>query len=764
MRRRRPVAAFLSNRFVRGDANTMIFKQVLAGAVLLGSVAGAAQAAFIDYPGVTGVRYQTSGRTRAATIGDWYTSNDTSSADRTHRVLVEITNSQLAACGGTCDIIVLDAESTAGTGDGDEVNGGVSDPTRFALANRDGSITLAGPMTINSGTADGTNITFQVSQVGIYQITSVTGGTPISGDNTGNLNDDDNSWGVRVEGANDGGDGIVGLLRTSFQQDTGALLDYQLYFLLGPANTDSTLTLRNFDLDLNATGVTYTRPTGSTVAGTVSDNGVWNGGGSLNAGQDSLVANNAPPTTATHTGVWGYSINGWTSNNQTVFEVNGAGVGLPVTDRVPTRAGNATFTFINPPTSCANPGSSIDYTFSLTNNYFTNDILNMTLSAVPAGWTAQILQVGGAPLTDSDNITGLNYLGTVYTNDSGLLLPAEVRNFILRVTPSETAIGPYVAQVNGLSYMDNRVNSGVNTVFTATQATYVCPSIAKAFTPATVGTNTNATMTLTLTNRNTVALSGTSFTDAFPANLVNATPVTVGGSCVGVATSATAGGNSFNVTNGTIPAAVGSTPGSCTITDQVLSATTGSYNNTTGGISGNFAGTPIGAGPASNTATLTVTGPVLTLVKSSTVFSDPLNGTTNPKRIPGSFVDYSIAATNSGAGAVDANTVFVIDPIPANTELFVGDITGVAGSGPVSFTQGSTASGLSYTYGSLADAGDDVSFSNNGGSSFAYTPVANANGTDPAVTHIRVNPKSSFLGASGGNNPAFTVVFRVRVQ
>jgi len=161
---------------------------------------------------------------------------------------------------------------------------------------------------------------------------------------------------------------------------------------------------------------------------------------------------------------------------------------------------------------------------------------------------------------------------------------------------------------------------------------------------------------------------------------------------------------------------------------------------------------------------VTVTsGPTLTYLKSVAVFSDPLNNTTNPKAIPGALQAYTLRVTNQGAGSVDSNTVALVDPVPANTALFVQDLS-VAGSGPVAFTNGTPTSTLTYTFSGLANAGDDLEFSNNGGASWVYTPVADANGCDPAVTHIRVRPKGTMAAASGAGNPFFEVRFRVRVN
>jgi hypothetical protein len=152
----------------------------------------------------------------------------------------------------------------------------------------------------------------------------------------------------------------------------------------------------------------------------------------------------------------------------------------------------------------------------------------------------------------------------------------------------------------------------------------------------------------------------------------------------------------------------------------------------------------------------------LVILKSATTVSDPVNGVTNPKSIPGAFKEYTIVVTNQGLGASDNNSVRLSDPIPPATELRVTDLGG-AGSGPVLFTQGSPTSGLTYTFTSLASAADSLEFSNNGGATWTYVPTANGNGTDPAVTNIRVSPTGAFA-ARVGVAPSFTLQFRVRIR
>lgn len=145
----------------------------------------------------------------------------------------------------------------------------------------------------------------------------------------------------------------------------------------------------------------------------------------------------------------------------------------------------------------------------------------------------------------------------------------------------------------------------------------------------------------------------------------------------------------------------------------------------------------------------------LTIAKSSAAYSDPQNGTTNPKLIPGAFATYSLTVTAPAGTQATGNSVIVTDALPANLALFVG--TYAPGPGPLAFAAGS--SGLTYGFTSLASTSDDLAFSNNNGASFTYTPVANADGVDPNVTHIRINPKGSMAPGS-----SFTINLRAMVE
>jgi uncharacterized repeat protein (TIGR01451 family) len=155
--------------------------------------------------------------------------------------------------------------------------------------------------------------------------------------------------------------------------------------------------------------------------------------------------------------------------------------------------------------------------------------------------------------------------------------------------------------------------------------------------------------------------------------------------------------------------------------------------------------------------------PDLVVLKSVGTLSDPVNAGTNPKAIPGAVVRYTIQVTNTGGAPTDADSVAVLDPIPVQGALFVGDVAG-PGSGPVEFTDGSPSSGLTYTFGGLGSGADSLAFSDDGGVTFAYTPVPDVGGCDAAVTHIRIDPGGALAAASAGGDPSFSLRFRLRVN
>lgn len=134
--------------------------------------------------------------------------------------------------------------------------------------------------------------------------------------------------------------------------------------------------------------------------------------------------------------------------------------------------------------------------------------------------------------------------------------------------------------------------------------------------------------------------------------------------------------------------------------------------------------------------------PGFTVEKTSQVISDPVNGTNNPKAIPGAVVEYTLLITNTGHDYSDSDNFEITDVLPTHTALLVSDIPGGSG-GPVRFSDGASSSQTSWSFVSLGSATDSIDFSSDG-SGYTYAPVADGQGADAAVTHIKLKPQGTF--------------------
>ena len=141
----------------------------------------------------------------------------------------------------------------------------------------------------------------------------------------------------------------------------------------------------------------------------------------------------------------------------------------------------------------------------------------------------------------------------------------------------------------------------------------------------------------------------------------------------------------------------------------------------------------------------------LTIVKTSALVSDPVNGASNPKAIPGAIVRYSFAVQNSGPTAVDNNSVLIVDTLPP------GIVVGSAAT-PI-FVQGTPTSALTF------NSGTDIRYSNaatrpTSFSGCSYIPVA---AYDPAIRHICLRPRGAMAGSTGMPTN-FVLSFQARID
>ena len=115
---------------------------------------------------------------------------------------------------------------------------------------------------------------------------------------------------------------------------------------------------------------------------------------------------------------------------------------------------------------------------------------------------------------------------------------------------------------------------------------------------------------------------------------------------------------------------------------------------------------------------------------------------------PGSDILYSLTVSNTGGSAVDTNTIILDDVLPGKVSFFNGDIDG-AGPLTTNFEFVAGSSGLTLGTGNL-------SFSNNGGSSYGYSPIS---GYDTAVNAVRLSPQGIMAA-----NSSFTIRFRAQIK
>ena len=132
----------------------------------------------------------------------------------------------------------------------------------------------------------------------------------------------------------------------------------------------------------------------------------------------------------------------------------------------------------------------------------------------------------------------------------------------------------------------------------------------------------------------------------------------------------------------------------------------------------------------------------LVVTKTSTVLSDAVSAA-NPKAIPGAIVRYTITVQNTGNLAVDANSIIVQDPFPANFTLDA--------STPFTFVNGTVPSGLNAFNQSTM-----VTYSNTGGAPYT-TPLGS--GYNPAIRGFRFAPTGTMAAATAGGPSSFSISF-----
>lgn len=111
------------------------------------------------------------------------------------------------------------------------------------------------------------------------------------------------------------------------------------------------------------------------------------------------------------------------------------------------------------------------------------------------------------------------------------------------------------------------------------------------------------------------------------------------------------------------------------------------FGDVAGDVNAAGAADTAGNGQHSDTDQYNVVTATIAVTKSSTVVSDPFNGGTNPKAIPGAVIEYCIDVNNTGTAA--ASTIILTDAIPTNTTFVSGSIKSAAAGTGAACTVGS---------------------------------------------------------------------------
>ncbi len=137
---------------------------------------------------------------------------------------------------------------------------------------------------------------------------------------------------------------------------------------------------------------------------------------------------------------------------------------------------------------------------------------------------------------------------------------------------------------------------------TATTVAAASPTVAEAFSPASVGENVASTLTITFNNTNGFDLTQSGFTETLPAGLTIQSAPAPSTSCSGANRSLTTTASQVTLSNANVPPNA-----SCAITLSVMSAAAGSYQSAIAADALTTASA--GGNAAAATASLTVTAP-----------------------------------------------------------------------------------------------------------------------------------------------------------
>lgn len=290
-----------------------------------------------------------------------------------------------------------------------------------------------------------------------------------------------------------------------------------------------------------------------------------------------------------------------------------------------------------------------------------------------------------------------------------------------------TTAGTYSTTTNTITFTYTQYTSYTNVIFsnvlvntfTLTPQTAKCTAGSPVYYAQTFTPNSYGSLTLTYTHTQTTWPAVVFYLDATCSGSYQSGDTVISGSIA-----ATAGQPICILVMDTVPS--GAANG---LSDKITTTGTFTYTNSPG---------PVTSALTVVDTTTVVAPATLTVVKSANA----------PTVNSGQPITYTILVTNTNTGT--ATNVVVTDGLSPYT--YFGLNSYAASPFAFQFTDGSPSSGLSL---------GTISYSNNGGVSYAYTPVSGGGGAPAGYDANVTNWQISMTGTMAANNANFTINYKV---
>jgi uncharacterized repeat protein (TIGR01451 family) len=426
----------------------------------------------------------------------------------------------------------------------------------------------------------------------------------------------------------------------------------------------------------------------------------------------------------------------WSVSGTTATLISAIGGGTTATGDMATPAGpapNLSITKTDGVTTVYR-GGPVTYTIVVTNSgtYTVTGTVTDTVPATVTGvtWTC-VASAGSSCAAASGSGNTINTSATLEAGD--------IATYTVSGTITATASGTLTNTANvALPAWLTDSNTGNNTASDSDTINLNANlGITKTDGLTSINPGSAVTYTIVVSNAGPDGSTGSIVTDTVPATITGVT-WTCGAASGGATCGAASGSGNAISTTANLPSGSSVT---YTVSGTLSAAATGTLTNTAtvltpaSGVSDPTDLSRTGAGNNSATDSTPINLiPIVNLVKSVSP---------NGNQLPGADLVYTINFSNTGS--VAARSLVITDPRPANTDFKVGSMTSSLGT-----------TGLTVA----------LAYSNNGGTTYVYTPVSGGGGASAGYDRNVTNVRWTFTGnlSQTAPNNAGSVGFTVKIR